>query len=613
MNRIPPLNRMSLRRLLPVVLIGGLAVVPLTGEFPALVGSLAVVFSLVALSFVILTGWTGDVSLGQVVPYGLGAYGTFVFSDRMDLPVAVAVVVAALATVPLLVLIGTPALRLRGLDLAIATFALALVFQVLAFPAISRSLASGSGVTDFSSSVVQVARPSLLDTNRAFYVAALLTGLALLAAVAALGRSPFGRALRAVRDDPIRAAAVGISVGRHRLAAFVLSGVIAAFAGGMVAALRQAITPATFNIFESLNFLAFSVIGGVTSPIGAILGGVVGAGLPELARVDPFRFLQGHLILVYGAALVILLAVQPDGLAGVLGWNRRRPAVLPEPAPPVPRKLGTVDVRDGGQVSPPSVSDDAAPLLDVDEIVVRYGGVRAVDVVSFQIHEGEAVALIGPNGAGKSSLFDALSGFVRPSAGMVRLDGTDVTRRRPERRAADGLGRTFQMAHTFPDLTVAENLLAAAHAGSEGGSSPATVHWLLGRLGLADRADDRPGTLPFGALRRLEVGLALAAHPRLLLLDEPTAGMGAADADALCDLLDDLRAELGLAVLLVEHDMAVVGRLAERVIVLDQGGILAQGTPAEIASDPEVVAAYLGSNAQLLEETPIGGDHARST
>ena len=590
------------RRLLPVVLIGGLAVVPLTGEFPALVGSLAVIFSLVALSFVILTGWTGDVSLGQVVPYGLGAYGTFVFSDRMDLPVAIAVVAAALATVPLLVLIGTPALRLRGLDLAIATFALALVFQVLAFPAISRSLASGRGFTDFSSSVVQVARPSLLDTNRAFYVAALLTGLALLAAVAALGRSSFGRALRAVRDDPIRAAAVGIGVGRHRLAAFVLSGVIAAFAGGMVAALRQAITPATFNIFESLNFLAFAVIGGVTSPIGAILGGVVGAGLPELTRIDPFRFLQGHLILVYGAALVILLAVRPDGLAGVLGWNRRRPAALPEPAPPVPRKLDTVDV-----------SDTAAPLLDVDEIVVRYGGVRAVDVVSFEVHEGEAVALIGPNGAGKSSLFDALSGFVRPSAGVVRLDGRDVTRRRPERRATDGLGRTFQMAHTFPDLTVAENLLAAAHAGSEGGSSPATVHWLLRRLGLAERADDLPGTLAFGALRRLEVGLALAAHPRLLLLDEPTAGMGAADADALCDLLDDLRSELGLAVLLVEHDMAVVGRLAERVIVLDQGGILAQGTPAEIAADPAVVAAYLGSNAALLEETPTGGDRARST
>ena len=595
MNRLPPL-----RRLLPFVLLGGVAVVPLTGEFPALVGSLAVVFALVALSFVILTGWTGDVSLGQVVPYGLGAYGTFVLSDRMGLPVALAVVAAALATVPLLVLIGTPGLRLRGLDLAIATFALALVFQVLAFPAISRSLAGGgSGVTDFSSAVVQVARPALLHTNRAFYVAALLTGLTLLAAVAALGRSPFGRALRAVRDDPVRAAAVGISVGRHRLGAFVLSGVIAAFAGGIVAALRQAITPATFNIFESLNFLAFAVIGGVTSPIGAILGGVVGAGLPELARVDPFRFLQGHLILVYGAALVILLAVRPDGLAGALGWNRRRPAALPDPAPPVPR---VIDATDGD-----------TPLLDVDEIVVRYGGVRAVDVVSFQVRQGEAVALIGPNGAGKSSLFDALSGFVRPSAGAVRLDGRDVTRRRPERRATDGLGRTFQMAHTFPDLTVAENLLAAAYAGSEGGSSPATVHWLLRRLGLADRADDRPGDLPFGALRRLEVGLALSAHPRLLLLDEPTAGMGAADADALCDLLDDLRAELGLAVLLVEHDMAVVGRLAERVIVLDQGGILAEGTPAEIATDPAVIAAYLGSNAQLLDEIPLGGDRARRT
>jgi ABC-type branched-subunit amino acid transport system ATPase component/ABC-type branched-subunit amino acid transport system permease subunit len=590
---MPPLSR-----LVPVVVVGGLAAVPMTGEFAALVGSLAVVFALVALSFVILTGWTGDVSLGQVVPYGLGAYGTFVLSDRMDLPVAVAVLAAALGTVPLLVLIGTPGLRLRGLDLAIATFALALVFQVLAFPAISRSLAGrGGGVTDFSSAVVQVTRPSLLDTNRAFYVVALVVGMTVVAAVAALGRSPFGRALRAVRDDPVRAAAIGINVGRHRLAAFVVSGVIAAFAGGIVASLRQAITPATFNIFESLNFLAFAVIGGVTSPIGAVLGGVVGAGLPELARVDPFRFLQGRLLLVYGASLVVLLAVRPDGLVGALGWNRRRPVALPQPAPPVPRTVS---------------GDRSGPLLDVTDLVVRYGGVRAVDVVSFRVNEGEAVALIGPNGAGKSSLFDALSGFVRPAAGVVRLDGRDVTRLRPERRAADGLGRTFQMAHTFPDLTVAENLLTAAYAGSEGGSSPATVHWLLQRLGLADRADDRPAELPFGALRRLEVGLALAAHPHLLLLDEPTAGMGAADADALCDLLDDLRAELGLAVLLVEHDMAVVGRLAQRVLVLDQGGLLAEGTPAEIASDPAVIAAYLGSsNAQLIDELPIGGDHAR--
>src|SRR5581483_3589454 len=353
----------SVRRLLPVLLLGALAAVPLTGEFPALVGSLAVVFALVALSFVILTGWTGDVSLGQVVPYGLGAYGTFVLSDRMGLPVALAVVVAALATVPLLLLIGTPALRLRGLDLAIATFALALVFQVLAFPAISRSLAGhgGHGVTDFSSAVVQIGRPTLLHTNRAFYAGALLVGLLLVAAVATLGRSPFGRALRAVRDDPVRAAAIGIGVGRHRLAAFVVSGLIAAFAGGLVATLRQAITPATFNIFESLNFLAFAVIGGVTSPIGAILGGIVGAGLPELARIDPFRFLQGRLVLVYGAALVVLLAARPDGLAGVLGWTRRSPVPLPEPAPPVPRAVNRGD----------------GPVLEVTDIVVRYGGVRA--------------------------------------------------------------------------------------------------------------------------------------------------------------------------------------------------------------------------------------------
>ncbi|MGH8992756.1 MAG: ABC transporter permease subunit, partial [Acidimicrobiia bacterium] len=194
--------------MLPVAALAATALVPLTGEFAALVGSLAVIFALVALGFVVLTGWAGDVSLGQIVPYGLGAYGTFMLSDRAGLPVAVAIVAAALLTAPFLAVVGVPVLRLRGLDLAVATFALALVFQLLVFRTLSRKLApAASSLTDFSSSVVRVERPSLgpleLATNRSFYVAALVAGLVVLAAVAALGRSPFGRALQALRDDPV--------------------------------------------------------------------------------------------------------------------------------------------------------------------------------------------------------------------------------------------------------------------------------------------------------------------------------------------------------------------------------------------------------------------------
>ena len=574
---------------IPVVVLAVAALLPLTGEFAALVGSLAVIFSLVALGFVVLTGWAGDVSLGQIVPYGLGAYGTFVLSDRAGLPVALAVVLAAVLTAPFLAVVGIPVLRLRGLDLAVATFALALVFQLTAFRALSRNLApAAAGLTDFSSSVVRVERPSLgpveLSTNRAFYLAALAVGLAVLAAVRVLGRTPFGRALQALRDDPVRAATVGLPVGRYRLAAFVLAGTIAALAGGIAASLRQAVTPETFTIFESLNFLAMAVIGGLATPVGAALGGTFGAVLPEIARLDAFRFLQGRLIAVYGAGLVLLLAYRPGGLAHLLRLDRRPAVDLPPPAPP----------------SPPPAHRSRHSLLRIDKLVVSFGGVRAVDGVSLRVGEGEAVALIGPNGAGKTTLFDAVTGTLPVTAGRIFFAGDDVTALAPERRAARGLGRTFQSARAFPGLTVAENLVAASSLRGPGERPEETASRLLHRLGLEDRAGDRPGDLPFGSLRALEVGLALAGRPRLLLLDEPTAGMSPSDADELCGLCCELRAELGMTVVLVEHDMAVVGKLAERVVVLDRGRVLAEGTPADIAANAAVIASYLGTSAPSL-------------
>ena len=239
-------------------------------------------------------------------------------------------------------------------------------------------------------------------------------------------------------------------------------------------------------------------------------------------------------------------------------------------------------------------------MLRADGITVDFGGVRAVDGVSLRVGEGEAVALIGPNGAGKSTLFDAVTGTLPVSGGRIFFAGDDVTGLAPERRAALGLGRTFQAARAFPGLTVAENLVAASHLRGPGERPAETASRLLHRLGLEDRAGDRPGDLPFGSLRALEVGLALAARPRLLLLDEPTAGMSPTDADELCRLCGELRNELGMTVVLVEHDMAVVGQLAERVVVLDRGRVLSEGTPAEVAEDPAVIASYLGTAASSL-------------
>jgi ABC-type branched-subunit amino acid transport system ATPase component len=235
-----------------------------------------------------------------------------------------------------------------------------------------------------------------------------------------------------------------------------------------------------------------------------------------------------------------------------------------------------------------------AALLRVDHLTVAFGGVRAVDDVSLRIAEGEEVALIGPNGAGKSTLFAAVAGQQAPTAGRVFVAGADVTRWPVHRRAAAGVARTFQMARPLPTFTVAEQLaLAGGGVASDD---------LLERLGLGPFAAETPAALPYGALRALEVGLALAARPRLLLLDEPTAGMAPADAAALCTLLAELHDERDLTLLLVEHDMAVVGQLARRVVVLDRGRVIADGEPAGVAVDPAVVASYLGTTADRLTE-----------
>jgi ABC-type branched-subunit amino acid transport system ATPase component/ABC-type branched-subunit amino acid transport system permease subunit len=563
------------------------AALPLIGEYPALVGTLGIVFGLVALGFVVLTGWAGQLSLGQVVPYGLGGYATAALAEHAGIPMALAIPLAAIAVIPAAALVGFAAERLRGLDLAIGTFALALACQFLVFGSLTRALVDDtSGIA----SIVQVTRPAIgsfdLDTNRRFYLYALALGLIAYVAVAVLGRAATGRELLAVGDDPTRAGVAGIPVGRMRLLAFVVAGSLAALAGGILAAAREAVTPETFTAFESLNLLAIAVVGGLASVRGALVAGAFGAVLPELARVDPFRFLQGRLTLVYGLSLLAVLTARRGGLTALLGLDKR-------PAPDLHGDPGAARARS---------TTDRQALLRVVGLNVDYGATRAVDNVTLRVAPGEAVALVGPNGAGKSSVFDVVSGLLTPSEGSVFFDGADITHHRPETRAALGLGRTFQAARVFSSLTVAENLFVSAHlAGHD--VARAVAGDLLDRLGLRDGEAELPSELPFGSLRLLEVGLALAGRPRLLLLDEPAAGLDTADLDRLAGLLDELRKDDEVSVLLVDHDLAFVGRVAERVVVMDQGLVIADGTPRSVAADKKVIEAFLGTAAPELRRS----------
>jgi branched-chain amino acid transport system ATP-binding protein len=304
--------------------------------------------------------------------------------------------------------------------------------------------------------------------------------------------------------------------------------------------------------------------------------------LPELARVDPFRFLQGRLTLVYGIALVVVLAAKRGGLVALIGLDQRTQPELPS---------GTTSSR-----AARSGSDRAA--LRVDELVVDYGAARAVDGVSLRVDAAESVALVGPNGAGKSSVFDVVTGLLAPTSGRVYLDGVDVTQHRPEQRAVLGLGRTFQAARVFASLSVGENLLAAAHRGGRR-EAPTVAGALLDQLGLRGVAAALPSELPFGSLRLLEVGLALAGRPHVLLLDEPAAGLDAADLDRLAGVLDDVRQTSDVSVLVVDHDLGFVGRVADRVVVLDRGRVIADGAPRAVSRDRAVIEAFLGTAASL--------------
>lgn len=261
------------------------------------------------------------------------------------------------------------------------------------------------------------------------------------------------------------------------------------------------------------------------------------------------------------------------------------------------------------------------PALEVSDLAIRFGGVKAVDGVSFRAGEGEIFSIIGPNGAGKTTLFNMISGLYRPASGEVRLFGRPVTGMPPHRLALEGLSRTFQNLQVFFRMTAAENVMVGAHHASEGSivahlfALPAVRRvnrrtrdealGLLDRVGLADRADDVAGNLPYGALKRLEIARALALGPKVLLLDEPAAGCNAVETAALEDLIRGV-AEDGVTVILVEHDMKLVMRLSDRIHVLDYGKTLAEGRAEEVRTDPAVIAAYLGAHGAQEAERALG-------
>lgn len=510
---------------------------------------------LILLSLVVVTGLGGQISLGQAAYAGLGALFTALlaagrFPALPALPELPALALAVLLVAPLGLLTGAPALRRRGLALALATFAVGVAVSRFVF------------AQPYATSGLELRRPAGFTADRAYYVLELVLLAASLAAVHLLRRGRTGRALAAVRDHEAGAAAAGVPVPGLKLFTFVAGAGLAALGGGLLGMGVQSFDVTAFDPLRGLLWFAAVLVLGADSPLGAMAAAALLVGLDAGTK-------EG-----VGAAVVGALA------AAVLPAHGSRQVL-------VRRAKGRAKAR--GAIAA------GGARLTARRISLGYDGITAVDGVALTVPPGRVTALTGPNGAGKSTLFDCLCGTARPRRGRVLLDdrvllegrvlldGRDITRLPPHRRARLGLARTFQQLAVFPGLTVAENIRIGAEQGAV--RDPEAVERILRLLALGPVRDVPAAGLPTGTLRRVELGRALAGAPRVLLLDEPAAGLDSAEIGALRDVLRALAAD-GMALLLVEHDLELVGALADIVYVMADGRITAVGPPGAVLTTP---------------------------
>jgi sulfate-transporting ATPase len=592
--------------------------------------SVGLISAIVALSLVVLTGYVGQISLAQMTFAGLGAYFCSRFADDLGIPFPFSIIVAGLATGIGGVILGLPALRVRGVNLAVITLGAAVAVDSLVFN--DASLTGGySGISIQSPSIFGYSLDGIIHPFR-YAMVCLVVLILCVAGVAWLRRSRLGLMMLAVRDNERAAAAEAVNTVRTKLIAFGLSAFMAGVAGGLFAYLYGHLSFDSFAPLASVTFVTTAYIGGIGSIAGAVIAGLISAGGPVFELFASNASVDRYQALIAGAGVVLTAVLNPDGVAPEFNKNykalmrrlRRDKTTPAEVAPAVAATAerapvsiaalaaerrkhdGTVPgtVLDGtvldGTVPDNTVLDnrrrDAAPLLDARGIRVAFGSVVAVDSVNLTVRPGSLVGLIGPNGAGKTTFIDAVCGFVA-AGGSVRFDGQPVERRPAHERARLGLRRTFQTTELFEDLTIRENLIVPARAHAAGADEPASnrfsVEEILRLLDLEDKAECLPRQLSSGEAKMAGLARALRGEPKLLLLDEPAAGLDSQESRELGRRLLSLL-DLGISMVLVDHDLELVMGVCDEVVVLDRGQLLASGPPETVRRDPAVRAAYIG-------------------
>jgi sulfate-transporting ATPase len=551
------------------------------------------IFGIIGLSYVVVTGYVGQISLAQLTLAGVSAFSLSAITRSWGVPFPLAPILAALIATAVGVLVGMPALRVRGLTLGVVTLALAYAIEAAWFRNDQFVSSAGAAVTQPKLFGLDLA----IGTGRAyprieFGLLCLLTLVAVAYTVAWLRTSAFGSAMLAVRANERSAAGIGVNVVLVKIAGFAIASFIAGLGGSLFAYRQGLVTFSSFTALGGLGLLVTAYLAGITSVFGGVLAGVLATSGIAFLAVDRWTNLGDWFTVLTGIGVIVVLIGFPEGLASGferLAQDARRRIGRSR----AERQVATEAVaRTAARIALAPPPPESAPALQVDNLTVRYGGVVAVNHVSLRVDSGTVVGLIGPNGAGKTSLIDAVAGFAH-SEGTVELDGERVDALAPHARVRRGLARTFQSLELYDDLTVEENVSAAVFGAPHEDRHRRVVE-AVDRVGLTEVRDRPAGELSQGERQLVSIARACVSEPSVVLLDEPAAGLATADSRKLGARIRDLAA-LGCAVLLVDHDIALVLGVCDYIYLLDFGALILQGDPATIRANRAFADVYLGT------------------